>query len=324
MKKSLIALAVLAASGAAMAQSSVTLYGVADAALVKSSGVSARMGAGGEAFTSPVTGAPAVNVMNNGTSRIGLRGVEDLGGGLQAFFNFEQGVNVEDGGLTGGAGGAWNRAAFVGLGGGFGKFQMGRALNPSFWGVATWELTGTANYSAVGNQFGFASNVAGPRNNSMFMYQSPNFGGFSGAFAYVMKPDNGGNYAYDLNLAYTNGPLAVALSYNDTKNIGGGVALGANYDFGAFKVAGSLQQADRDVGAEAKGFTIGATVPLGAFALTADIARDTEFKDTDFLLEAKYALSKRTFAYGAYYKDGTKKLTTGAKNHFSVGLRHNF
>ena len=310
MKKSLIALAVLAASGAAMAQSSVTLYGVADAGFVKSSGVSGQMTASG--------------IMNNGTSRLGVRGVEDLGGGLKAAFNFEHGLSLENGAGNLSGGQMWSRAANVSLGGSWGTFQMGRSLNPSFWGVAAWELTGTANYSAVGNQFGFASHAAGPRSSSLFMYQSPKFGGFSGNLGFVMKPDNGGNSAYDLSLVYANGPLAAALSYNDTKNIGGGAALGASYNFGAFKLAGSLQKADRDVGAEAKGFTIGGSVPMGAFNLTLDIARDTEFKDTDVLLEAKYALSKRTFAYGAYYKDGTNKLVTGAKNHFSVGLRHNF
>ena len=74
MKKSLIALAVLAASGAAMAQSSVTMYGVADLSLAKANGVSAQMSGNG--------------VMNNGNSRLGVRGVEDLGGGLKASFNF--------------------------------------------------------------------------------------------------------------------------------------------------------------------------------------------------------------------------------------------
>ena len=83
MKKSLIALAVLAASGVAMAQSSVTMYGVADVGLVKSNGISAQMTSAG--------------LMNNGTSRLGVRGVEDLGGGLKASFNFEQGINQEDG-----------------------------------------------------------------------------------------------------------------------------------------------------------------------------------------------------------------------------------
>lgn len=305
MKKSLIALAVLAASGAAMAQSSVTMYGVVDLSLAKANGVSAQMSGNG--------------VMNNGSSRLGVRGVEDLGGGLKASFNLEQGINAETGATDATT---FQRAAWLALSGGFGKFQMGRSLNPSFWGVAKWELTGTANYSAVANQFGFAGGPS--RNSSMFMYSTPDFGGFSGTLGYVAKPDNGGNAKYDMNVAYANGPLAVALSYNKVNNGNEGVALGAAYDFGAFKVAGSIQDTDRVVGASPKGFSLGASVPVGAFALTLDFARDTEFKDTDILLEAKYALSKRTFAYAAYYKDGDNKLSTGAKNHLGLGVRHNF
>ncbi|OGA96568.1 MAG: hypothetical protein A2Z55_05080 [Burkholderiales bacterium RIFCSPHIGHO2_12_63_9] len=309
MKKSLIALAVLAASGVAMAQSSVTLYGVADLGLVKSSGVSAQMTGNG--------------VMNNGSSRLGVRGVEDLGGGLKASFNFEQGINGESGATDAAT---FQRAANLALSGGFGRFQMGRTLNPSFFGVAAWELTGAANYSVVGTQFAWTGQ--GPRTNSLFQYTTPNMGGFSGTLGYIMKPDNGGNAKYDLNAIYGNGPLVVALSYNKTNTMKGNMALGARYDFGAFKVAGSIQ----NNGGPSKGFTLGATVPVGAFALTLDIAREngTGMKNTDFLLEAKYALSKRTFAYAAYYKDGDSNgalaggYATGAKNHIGLGVRHNF
>ena len=306
MKKSLIALAVLAASGAAMAQSSVTMYGVADLSLAKANGVSAQMSGNG--------------VMNNGNSRLGVRGVEDLGGGLKASFNFEQGINAESGATDAAT---WQRAAWLALSGGFGRFQMGRTLTPSFWGVAAWELTGTANYSAVANQFGFAG---GPtRNNSVFMYTTPNMGGFSGTLGYIAKPDNGGNAKVDMNLTYANGPLAVALSYNKVNSQPKGLALGAAYDFGMFKLAGSLQ----DAPGASKGFTIGGTVPVGPVALTLDIARENgdNMKNTDVLLEAKYALSKRTFAYGVYYKDGDAGggvYKTGAKNHFGLGVRHNF
>jgi predicted porin len=64
--------------------------------------------------------------------------------------------------------------------------------------------------------------------------------------------------------------------------------------------------------------------------LTLDIARDTKFKDTDVLVEGKYALSKRTFAYAAVLRDGKGKATagnpTGLTNvtGYSVGVRHNF
>lgn len=306
MKKSLIALAVLAASGVAMAQSSVTLYGVADLGLVKSNGISAQMTGNG--------------TMNNGSSRLGVRGVEDLGGGLKASFNFEQGINAESGNTDAAT---FQRAAWMALSGGFGKFQMGRTLNPSFFGVAAWELTGAANYSVVGTQFAWTGQ--GPRTNSLFQYTTPNMGGFSGTLGYIMKPDNGGNAKYDLNVIYANGPLAAALSYNKTNTMKGNMALGASYDFGMAKVAGSIQ----NNGGPSKGFTIGATVPVGAFALTLDIARENGdgMKNTDFLVEAKYALSKRTFAYAAYYKDGEAPggvYKTGAKNHLGLGVRHNF
>ena len=318
MKKSLIALAVLAASGVAMAQSSVTMYGVADVGLVKSNGISAQMSGSG--------------FMNNGTSRLGVSGVEDLGGGLKASFNFEHGLNMENGAGNLSGGQMWSRAAWLALQGGFGRFQMGRTLNPSFYGVAAWELTGTANYSAVGTQFNYTGQ--GPRTNSVFQYTTPNLSGFSATLGYVMKPDNmigldpQGNAKYDLNAIYRNGPLVAALSYNKTTDLKGNMALGASYDFGMAKVAGSIQ----NNGGPSKGFTIGATVPVGAFALTLDIARENGdgMKNTDFLLEAKYALSKRTFAYAAYYKDGDANgalvggYNSGAKNHLGLGLRHNF
>ncbi|NCU67330.1 porin [Acidovorax sp. 210-6] len=312
MKKSLIALAVLAASGAAMAQSSVTLYGVADMGLVKSDGVSFQMSGSG--------------VMNNGTSRLGVRGVEDLGGGLKASFNFEHGLSMEDGSGNKSGGQMWSRAAWMALQGGFGRVQMGRTLNPSLYGIAAWELTGAANYSATINQF-MASMGGDVRDNSVLQYTFA-ANGFSGTLGYIFKPDRGGNAKYDLNAIYAQGPVVASFIYNKVNNAKGNYALGGSYDFGSFKVAASIQ----NPAGESKGFTLGATVPLGAFSVTADIARQNGdgMKNTDFLLEGKYALSKRTFAYVAYYKDGDANgaaaggYATGAKSHFGVGVRHNF
>ena len=114
MKKSLLALAVLAASGAAMAQSSVTLYGVADAGVTY---------ANGEKNWSGVTSG------NNLTSRLGFRGVEDLGGGLKANFVLEAGLNLDNGDGNSGYdisaatnGFAFKRQATVGLEGMGGRY----------------------------------------------------------------------------------------------------------------------------------------------------------------------------------------------------------
>ncbi|MFT4194229.1 porin, partial [Ottowia sp.] len=199
MKKSLIALAVLGLSGAAMAQSSVTLYGVADAGIGKIESGNDKI-----EFLSGST-------MNNGGSRLGVRGVEDLGGGLKVGFNFETGLDLGDGATQGTSSSTfWGRAANVWVGGGWGTVKLGRTLNPSFYGTAAWELTGTANYSAVANTYNFGG--SGSRNSSQISYATPNMGGFSAELGYILKTDNGGNAKWDVNAIYANGPIAIGLN----------------------------------------------------------------------------------------------------------------
>ena len=303
MKKSLIALAVLGFAGAAMAQSSVTLYGVADAGLGKA-----------KSAGDTKVNMQSAGTMNNGTSRLGVRGVEDLGGGLKAGFNFETGLSLENGNTSTAGAGFWGRAANLWLGGNWGTFQMGRTLNPSFYGVAAWELTGTANYSVVGNTYGY---VGGARNSSEFSYKTPNFGGLSAKLGYIMKADNGGNAKWDLNVVYANGPIAAGLSANKAKGQKVGYALGGKYNFGNFAVAASYSDNHK----ARRGFSIGGTAAFGAASVTLDLTRDTKNlagkKYTNGLLEGKYALSKRTFMYAAY-------LRLDGNNNYGLGVRHNF
>ena len=134
MKKSLIALAVLAAAGAASAQSSVTLFGVVDATLAFGSG----------------SVADRTQLTNSGynSSRLGFRGTEDLGGGMSASFWLEAGVNNDDGtGAAhqhqqpgyrrrpcrhdGGQGLTFNRRSTVSLAGGWGELRLGRDYTPA-------------------------------------------------------------------------------------------------------------------------------------------------------------------------------------------------
>lgn len=304
MKKSLIALAVLGFAGAAMAQSSVTLYGVADAGLGKAKSA-------GETKVN----MQSAGTMNNGTSRLGVRGVEDLGGGLKAGFNFETGLSLENGNTSTAGAGFWGRNANMWLGGNWGTFQMGRTLNPSFYGVAAWELTGTANYSVVGNTYGY---VGGARNSSEFSYKTPDFGGLTAKLGYIMKADNGGNAKWDLNVIYANGPIAAGLSANKTKGQKVGYALGGKYNFGNFAVAASYSDNHK----VRRGFSIGGTANFGAASVTLDLTRDTKNewtgkKYTNGVVEAKYALSKRTFVYGAF-------LRYDGDNNYGIGVRHNF
>ena len=303
MKKSLIALAVLGFAGAAMAQSSVTLYGVADAGLGKA-----------KSAGDTKVNMQSAGTMNNGTSRLGVRGVEDLGGGLKAGFNFETGLSLENGNTSTAGAGFWGRNANMWLGGSWGTFQMGRTLNPSFYGVAAWELTGTANYSVVGNTYGY---VGGARNSSEFSYKTPDFGGLTAKLGYIMKADNGDNAKWDLNVIYANGPIAAGLSANKTKGQKVGYALGGKYNFGNFAVAASYSDNHK----VRRGFSIGGTANFGAASVTLDLTRDTKNlagkKYTNGLLEGKYALSKRTFMYAAY-------LRHDGNNNYGLGVRHNF
>ena len=308
MKKTLIALAAVAATGAAFAQSSVTLYGVADIGLHK---------------TGQKVQLNSSKTMNNTASRWGIRGTEDLGGGLKAGFNFEAQLALDDG-QTGSN--YFGRAAYLTLAGDFGELSLGRRLNPAFHTAAAWELTGAAGYSAVVSQFG--SVLRGARYDNMIMYTSPSFSGVTVQFGHVLKGDAGTGAINDLSVRYAQGPLAVAFNYNKQTNVpGNNKHLGASYDFGGFKVAGAWI----DPAGAAKGFAIGGTVKVGTVSLTADFVRDTKAKDTDFVLEAKYPLSKRTFAYTAYLSDGKKKngafnaANVGKNvNGFGLGIRHNF
>ncbi|QTN30048.1 porin [Rhodoferax sp. AJA081-3] len=312
MKKTLIALAVLAASTASMAQ--VTLYGVADLSLSATDMAGARSDAS----------MSGNGTLNDGNSRWGIRAVEDLGGGMKLTAQFEQNINYE----TGATGTSDGRYAYMALDGGFGRLKAGRTLSPSFFGVATWELTGAANFTAVGNQFAFAG--AGSRNSSEFSYTTPKMGGLSATVGYVTELDlavapNQNVSKVDANVIYAAGPLAAALSYNKLSNASdGNYALGANYNFGSFIVAASFQDA---VG-QSQGWSLGASLPMGPWKFTVDVAQDTGYDDTNWLAYAGYSLSKRTTVYGAYYDDGKSgtavKKTAVQSKTYGIGVRHNF
>nr|WP_311465295.1 porin [uncultured Ottowia sp.] len=341
MKKSLIALAVLAASGAAMAQSSVTLYGVVDLALGRVDYNPATVGLKAKGKIQMQGGG--LVLVNNGVSRIGFRGIEDLGGGLKVGFNYEQGISAENGATDSAT---YQRQANVWVEGGFGQFKMGRAFSPSYNGMEAWELLGAPAYSVVGNTYGFVGNSS-PRNNSQFSYKTPVFGGFSGEIGFITKADRGQydgdqHHKIDANLIYANGPLGVGLSFNKVAKAKANYALGAKYDFGMFTLAASYNDA-RNVNTgtwysvtpisskegRRSGFTIGGLVKFDNVSLALDVARDMKRevkvagttykykKYTNAVVEAKYALSKRTFLYADY-------LRLDSTNNYGIGLRHNF
>ena len=142
MKKTLIALAAVAATGAAMAQSSVTIYGVVDVGFtsVNNSGVG----------STDNTGLTSSNMTTN---RLGFRGTEDLGGGLKANFQVETSLAAD----APAASSIGDRGAWVGLSGGFGEIRLGREYSTTFWSGFLFSPFGTGG---VGNGYGFIQRLA--------------------------------------------------------------------------------------------------------------------------------------------------------------------
>ena len=331
MKKTLISLAVLAASTGAFAQSSVTLYGTADAGVGK-------LGRG-------KVGMQANTIVNTTNSFLGFRGTEDLGGGLKAGFQFEQNIDLKDGktddrqiyaGKT-----VWARQANLWLGGNWGTFRMGRAFSPSRNAFAAWDITGDANNSVAGITFGGVGSN-GARNSSQFSYKTPDFGGFAAELGYVFKPDNGGRAKVDLGLTYNNGPLSAGVSYNKAKNQKANYALGAQYRFGMFALSAGYHRAENGVYADdntgqiiagavgrRSGVSLGGKANFGAASVAVGLTRDTKQdyvvndlkykgkKYTNGMVEGRYAFSKRTFVYANY-------LRYDGGNNYGIGMRHDF
>lgn len=295
-------LAVLSLGSVAHAQSSVEVYGVVDLSLAKVSGKSLAL-----AGASPLT---------NGSSRIGYRGTEDLGGGMKAAFNLEAQIDPTSGATQTAM---FSRAANLSVSGNFGAVKLGRTLTPSYGGFRAWDLSGAANYNVVNSQFGYAGLNA--RNSSEITYSSPSFSGLSFSLGHVLKADNAGLAKNDLNVIYKHGNLSAGLSYNKVSGRDSNQAVGVSYQFGEVRVAGSLQ--DAVSAGKGKGFTLGASGAVGPVALLIDWARDTDAKDSDLLLEARYPLSKRTMVYAAHVRNGKGK-TAADVNSSLLGIRHNF
>lgn len=321
MKKSLIALAVLSSvAGIAQAQSSVQLYGIVDVFLSRSksevSGVSTS-----------VTGLESGGLS---TSRWGLRGTEDLGGGLKAIFNLEQGFNADNGTADSG----FNRQSWVGLEGGFGTFQMGNtwtALDDVFY-IANSGFDSVFSPGALGVMSLYSYN-ANPGN--VVRYTSPTFGGLSGALSYKGR-GSGIIKQTDFNVQYAAGPLLAAVGYQIREDSSTGIdrkftMLGGAYDFGVATLrAGYATTRNTVFGAKVDEYQIGADVPLSsALTLSGGFARsETDGADerTGYSIAATYSLSKRTTAY-AGYNTGKSKLgsTTQSKETlYGAGIRHSF
>lgn len=302
MKKSLIALAALAVSGAAFAQSSVTVYGVADIVLHKDKGASAQLTSGG------VSG-----------SRIGFKGTEDLGGGLKANFLLEQGID-----LTSGAANGFNRESWVGLSGGFGEVKLGNTYSALDDFAAIADPVFDSNVLDPTAIFASRGYTANPFSN--IKYTTPSFNGFTGAVSYSL--DGSKNDVKSYAVGYQNGPVSVALGYQNDAEIGGDkyTVLSGSYDFGSFKL---LAGYGRTSAGDDKDYFVGADVPVASnIVLSAGYASSKPAagaRKSSYALGVAYLLSKRTTAYAGFRNDNAAATAAGGvDSRFGVGIKHTF
>src|SRR5450830_1265970 len=217
MKKSLLALAVLGAfAGAAQAQSSVTIYGIIDTGVTYTS--KAQTPAGGTNTGSKF----AVNSGNIQGSRIGFKGVEDLGGGLNAVFQLETGFTNDNGGLQGSdavtGSNLFRRKSVVGLNGGFGTVLLGRQTD---WADTISAYTAVNDFGGVTQNSGSALNrLQGTRTQNSVSYTTANLSGFTGNLIYGFGEQAGSvssGQAFGLAGKYDNGPLGLGINYYQAK-----------------------------------------------------------------------------------------------------------
>lgn len=221
MQKKIIALAVAAlASSAAFAQTNVTIYGVVDLgqSFVKSSGTANNQA--------------TVGRLDSNSSYIGFKGVEDLGNGLKAIFQYESGFAADTAGAIAGG-----RDTFIGLTGGFGTVVAGTLTHPLRAMGAKVELAPGATglgttMSVTGTILGLQTGADNRASNAI-AYVSPSFSGFTGTVAYINgeRQANGAGQAetraYQLAAQYENGPLYVGAGYHASKNGQWSAALAA-------------------------------------------------------------------------------------------------
>lgn len=344
MKKNLIALAVLAASGVASAQSSVTLYGLADV-YVGSTKVKTTVGGATTSLRQSVVDSGGFN-----TSRFGLKGSEDLGGGLKANFLLESGVDISTGAAnnyvnpyTGATSASvWGRQSWVGVSGGFGEVRLGKMWTPYD------EVKGSGAAAFDANIFAPATNVwvsnsYQDRPGNAIYYATPNVSGFSAAALYSLGENktataSAGKIA-SVNVQYAGGPIAAALAYQTEKQGGASLnptkkftQLNGSYDFGAAKLLAAYGhvKVDND---KANEYQIGVDVPLGgAFTVSGGYAHSKittaggDVKSNGIGLAGKYDLSKRTFAYAGLQmaKNDAGTLGTVKTNTYAAGIQHKF
>lgn len=300
MKKPLVAILAFGALGTAFAQSSVTIFGSIDLNLTYSK-------AGGNSATGMDQGGYLL------PSRIGFRGVEDLGGGLSAGFWLETAVLPDTGALQGALFGRRSTVSLISRN--YGELRLGRDYTPVFWNISTFAPFGTVGVGGSSNiiegwPIGLGSAKTLTRaSNSVGYFLPGNLGGFYGQFMFAAAEGVNGARHTGGRLGYRSGPINVATAYGRTAagaNNYTTATVGGSYDFGIVKAYVNYLQ--HKLGSDKQtNVLVGAAVPVGGGQFKASFARSDRSGsgvDADdarqFAVGYTYALSKRTTLYSAY------------------------
>ena len=318
MKKNMVALAVTAAFALpAFAQSSITLYGVID------EGINYTSNAGDKSAYQLESGYAQ-------GSRWGLKGSEDLGSGLKAIFDLENGFDVNSGGLQEGAR-IFGRQAFVGLtAANYGTLTLGRQYDSVVDYLAPTTANGNWGGYLLSHPYDNDNTDNSFRVNNTVKYMSPSFAGlqFGGTYSFSNETGFANNRTYSLGGQYTNGGLLVGAAYLDANNPGlttdGSTATddanfiserlrifggGINYTFGAATVG--FAYSNTNVGQPSASDTsvyVGAITPPNGGTLTA-------LKFQNFEVNGKYQFTPAFFVGVQYvYTAATMDATSGNEN----------
>ncbi|MBT9465771.1 porin [Hydrogenophaga sp.] len=330
MKKTLIALAAVAATSASFAQSTVTLSGTVDTGLEKR-----------------FSGDPMRMTSNrNGTSNWTLSGAEDLGGGLKAVFQVSTSFNTDDGTVTT-ANGLGNNGMFVGLTGGFGTLRAGRPVNTLF-GNAMF-ANGTKGVSLHDSNTVLSGLVANAGNSvyvaNALQYHTPRFAGFQVQLEYAPSEVAGADAGTGIAVRYDGGPLSASItSYTGAGTVGTPATLSpksvtqlaAAYDFSVAKLFFTYRDQSGLASNADTGYAIGATAPVGPGSLYVSYnVREQAASDGRTIIGGyKYLLSKRTSAYfnvarrNAAWQGAAVTAAGGtgteSSTGYGIGLTHTF
>jgi predicted porin len=329
MKKTLVAVAALVAATGSFAQSSVTLYGVVDASLESVKGAKTLT---------------RVSSDNLASSRLGFKGVEDLGGGLKANFVLESAIAVDEGKSDSSR--FFGRAAWVGLSSGYGDLRIGRQDSSIGALAGNTAILGGQSY----DDFKIASMFSGAtyrRLDNTITYVAPTFvPGLTTQLQYTTQASgaeatDGAGKGFGLSAQYAAGPFGAGLGYLNNKQAAAAskkdtaVLVYGSYDFGVAKAVAYFEQ-DKTTGAAETGklYGVKAVVPVATnFSISAGVSKAKNTNKaadvagasddaTILAIKAVYDLSKRTSVYGLFTNVDNQKgaaLTVGGAAAPSAG-----